>query len=250
MDTLTDARPLCVAVKGALKRLNGRPGEDLPNIPPLRGEMAARDLSSPLRGEVAGRGPPEGASELSLARLTAWIAPGIQNQDGAGVPSPETDRARQLRKNMTASEWRVWSYLKGRQMDGWKSRRQAPIGPYIVDFVCFAARLVVELDGNSHDDVVFDHDERRQAWLESQGFRVLRLSADNPEMDPIQGVWDAIDLALSELPASVAPSARQRRGPTWLGRPLRRARPATSPASGEDKRSSGAPATSPASGED
>jgi very-short-patch-repair endonuclease len=127
------------------------------------------------------------------------------------VPSPETDRARQLRKNMTTSEWRVWSYLKGRQLDGWKFRRQAPIGPYIVDFVCFAARLVVELDGNSHDDVEAGHDERRQAWLESQGFKVLRLSADNPEIDPIGGVWEAIDLALSEVPAPLAPSARMRR---------------------------------------
>jgi very-short-patch-repair endonuclease len=113
---------------------------------------------------------------------------------------------------MTASEWRVWCYLKGRQLDGWKFRRQAPIGPYIVDFVCFAARLVVELDGASHDDVVYEYDERRQAWLEAQGFKVLRLSADYPEMDPIEGVWEAIDLALSELPAPVAPSARQRGG--------------------------------------
>jgi very-short-patch-repair endonuclease len=128
------------------------------------------------------------------------------------MPSPETDRARHLRKNMTTSEWRVWSYLKGRQMDGWKFRRQAPIGPYVVDFVCFAARLVVELDGNSHDDVVADHDGRRQAWLESQGFKVLRLSTDYPEIDPIGGVWEAIDLALSGVPASVAPSARMRRG--------------------------------------
>ncbi len=113
---------------------------------------------------------------------------------------------------MTTSEWRVWSYLKGRQLDGWKFRKQAPIGPYIVDFACFAARLVVELDGNSHDDVVADHDERRQAWLESQGFKVLRLSADYPEMDPIEGVWEAIDLALSEVPAPLAPSTRMRRG--------------------------------------
>jgi very-short-patch-repair endonuclease len=119
-----------------------------------------------------------------------------------------------LRKNMTTSEWRVWCYLKGRQLDGWKFRRQAPIGPYIVDFVCFAARLVVELDGASHDDVAYDYDERQQAWLEAQEFRVLRLSADYPEMDPIEGVWEAIDLALSELPSSVAVSARQRRGPT------------------------------------
>ena len=128
------------------------------------------------------------------------------------MPSPETDRARQLRKKMTASEWRVWTYLKGRQLEGWRFRRQAPIGPYVVDFVCFAARLVVELDGNSHDEVVADDDERRQAWLESQGFKVLRLSTDYPEIDPIGGVWEAIDLALPKVPAPLTPSARIRRG--------------------------------------
>jgi very-short-patch-repair endonuclease len=99
----------------------------------------------------------------------------------------------------------LWSHLRRRQLDVWKFRRQAPIGPYVVDFVCFAARLVVELDGSSHNEVSFDYDERRQAWLESQGFRVLRLSADYPEIDPLEGVWDTIDLALTETPARIAP---------------------------------------------
>ena len=120
---------------------------------------------------------------------------------------------------MTASEWRLWNKLRGRQLDGWKFRRQAPIGPFVVDFVCFAARLVVELDGSSHDDVKFDYDERRQAWLESQGFRVLRLSADNPQIDPIEGAWDAIQFALDQIPVTTSPPALR----------------ATSPASGEGK---------------
>jgi very-short-patch-repair endonuclease len=94
-------------------------------------------------------------------------------------------------------------------MDGWKFRRQAPIGPYVVDFVCFAARLVVELDGDSHDEVQFDYDERRQTWLESQGFKVLRLSGDS-ESDPLEGAWEAIDLALSEVPPPAGRSVRQR----------------------------------------
>ena len=98
-------------------------------------------------------------------------------------------------------------------MDGWKFRKQAPIGPYVVDFVCFAARLVVELDGSSHDGVRFDYDEGRQAWLESQGFKVLRLSADYPETDPLEGAWETIHLALTEPPGAVAPSPRLRRGP-------------------------------------
>ena len=112
----------------------------------------------------------------------------------------------------------MWNKLRGRQLDGWKFRRQSPIGPYVVDFVCFEARLVVELDGTSHDDTNVDYDERRQAWLESQGFRVLRLSADYPEIDPIAGAWEAIDLALSETTRTSPPALR-----------------ATSPASGEGK---------------
>jgi very-short-patch-repair endonuclease len=172
-----------------------------------------RRKPSPLAGEVAAK-PPEGTLALVFATLTTWVATGMRNQHGACMPSPETDRARQLRKNLTTSEWRVWSYLKGRQMDGWKFRRQAPIGPYVVDFVCLAARLIVELDGSSHDDLAFAYDERRQRWLESQGFKVLRLSTENPEIDPIQGVWDAIDQALSEIPAPAAPPGRRRRGST------------------------------------
>jgi very-short-patch-repair endonuclease len=118
-----------------------------------------------------------------------------------------------LRKNLTASEWRLWCHLKGRQLDGWKFRRQAPIGRYVVDFVCFAARLIVELDGNSHDgeEAQEAYEQRRQAWLEAQGYRVLRLSADSPERDPIEGAWEAVDLALSETPGT-ADSSRSRPG--------------------------------------
>ena len=125
------------------------------------------------------------------------------------MPSPETDRARELRKNLTASEWRLWCHLKGRQLDGWKFRRQAPIGRYVVDFVCFAARLIVELDGSSHDgeEAQVVYEQRRQAWLESQGFRVLRLSgADTSEGDPLEGAWEAVDRALSETAGTLDPS--------------------------------------------
>jgi very-short-patch-repair endonuclease len=116
------------------------------------------------------------------------------------VPSPETERARELRRKMTSSEIRVWLYLRRRRLDGWKFRRQHPIGTYVVDFYCPAARLVVELDGDSHDGSKDEYEDRRQAWLESQGYRVLRLSAYYPEDDPIEGVWETIDLALSETP--------------------------------------------------
>jgi very-short-patch-repair endonuclease len=78
---------------------------------------------------------------------------------------------------MIETERRIWSHLRGRQVDGWKFRRQHPIGPYFVDFYCAAARLVIEFNGLSHDnDRRWDYDQRRQAWLEAQGYRVLNLN--------------------------------------------------------------------------
>jgi very-short-patch-repair endonuclease len=102
---------------------------------------------------------------------------------------------------MTVTERRLWLKLRGRQMDGWKFRRQAPIGDYIVDFYCAAARLVIELNGESHGhEVQFDYDQRRKAWLESRRYKVLTFSALYPEMDYLEGVWDTIDLELSRIP--------------------------------------------------
>ena len=100
----------------------------------------------------------------------------------------------------------MWQHLRGRQMSGWKFRRQAAIGPYVVDFVCFAARLIVELDGDSHDgeEAQAAYENRRQAWLEERGYRVLRLSGrEVPEEDPLQGAWEAVDQALSETPSGL-----------------------------------------------
>ena len=103
----------------------------------------------------------------------------------------------------------MWQHLKGRQMSGWKFPRQATIGPYVVDFVCFAARLIVELDGNSHDgeESQVAYEQRRQEWLEAQGYRVLRLSGRQlPEEDPLQGAWEAVDRALQRQLRGSIPS--------------------------------------------
>jgi very-short-patch-repair endonuclease len=116
---------------------------------------------------------------------------------------------------MTQTEVRLWVLLKGRRLDGWKFRRQTPIGEYIVDFYCPAAKLVVELDGSSHGlDGRFEEDQRRQAWFESHGYRVLRFSADYPEQDYLEGVWATIQLALDEVPAHIALRATSPRG--WV----------------------------------
>ena len=75
---------------------------------------------------------------------------------------------------MTEAERRLWSRLRNRQLNGHRFRRQVPIGPYIVDFACLAARFVVEVDGGQHfEDVAYD--ERRTAWLEERGYRVYRF---------------------------------------------------------------------------
>jgi very-short-patch-repair endonuclease len=129
------------------------------------------------------------------------------------MPTLETDRARYLRKNMTQTEWRLWQRLSGRQLGGWKFRRQHPVGKYIVDFYCPAARLVIELDGSSHDDgTAFDYGQGRQAWLESQGYRVLRFRANY-----LEGVCDAIEVELVRIAAS--PSGAPRHLPRTAGRP-------------------------------
>ena len=82
--------------------------------------------------------------------------------------------ARQLRKNMTEAEKKLWRKLQLKQVFGLKFRRQCPIGRYIVDFACFEPRLIVEIDGGQHANRVAD-DARRSAWFEIQGFHVMRF---------------------------------------------------------------------------
>lgn len=83
--------------------------------------------------------------------------------------------ARKLRNNSTLSEILLWDELKNRRMLGYRFLRQKPIGEYIVDFFCNKLRLVIEIDGDSHDEESFDLDMKRQSWLESIGLEVLRF---------------------------------------------------------------------------
>ena len=87
-------------------------------------------------------------------------------------------RARSLRRSQTDSEGRLWGELRSRRLGGWKWRRQAPIGPFIADFYCPAARLVVELDGSQHLDQA-EYDARRTRYLHRLGLTVIRFSSDN-----------------------------------------------------------------------
>lgn len=87
------------------------------------------------------------------------------------------ESARQLRRTMTDAERELWYQLRAKRFQNWKFRRQQPIGSYIIDFVCFEAQLVIELDGGQHNEQM-DTDAQRTAWLETQGFRVLRFWND------------------------------------------------------------------------
>ncbi len=85
--------------------------------------------------------------------------------------------AKKTQKQPTDAEMKLWSALKNRKLDGFKFRRQAPIGKYVVDFVCHEKSLIVEADGGQHMEKA-DADVQRTSWLESQGFRVIRFWND------------------------------------------------------------------------
>jgi very-short-patch-repair endonuclease len=110
-------------------------------------------------------------------------------------------RARTMRAAPTEAEAVLWESLRGRRLRGFKFRRQEPIGPYIVDFVCTDAALIVEVDGEIHADQVAE-DLRRDRSLTELGFKVLRLSNDTILRDHVR--------ALNEIAAAV----RANGGPT------------------------------------
>lgn len=83
-------------------------------------------------------------------------------------------KARTLRKNMTDAELLLWRHLRNRELGGFKFRRQKPIGPFIVDFVCPEKHIVVEVDGGQHASQS-EADEERSKYLAGKGFRILRF---------------------------------------------------------------------------
>ncbi len=104
--------------------------------------------------------------------------------------SPEVSNARWLRNNMTETERRVWSRLRGRQVGGYKFRRQVPVGSYVVDFMCLSDRLAIEVDGPLHEDE--ESDERKTKFLQAQGYHVLRIpvsDVDESLDDVIHGIY-------------------------------------------------------------
>jgi very-short-patch-repair endonuclease len=139
--------------------------------------------------------PPAGEGGLRRRRRT-----------GEGARSL-TGVARQLRSRMTDAERKLWFALKDRRFAAFKFRRQVPVGPYVVDFICFESRLVIEVDGGQHADSV--RDVERDNWLLQNEFRVMRFW-NNDVLQNLEGVLASLSEQLERTPH---PSSRLRETP-------------------------------------
>jgi very-short-patch-repair endonuclease len=124
-------------------------------------------------------------------------------------PRP-TRLAKRLRNNATSPERKLWQYLRGSRLNGFKFSRQMPIAGYVCDFLCRSARLVVEIDGGQHG-WQSERDEARTRAIEAEGYRVIRFW-NNDVNERMEGVILVIEAALAEaVPHPQAPS-RKREG--------------------------------------
>jgi very-short-patch-repair endonuclease len=118
----------------------------------------------------------------------------------------QRDFARSLRNGPTDAEKRLWHFLRAQKLRGHKFRRQAAIGSYVVDFVCFSLKLIIELDGPQHlDPDAVLHDARRTDWLAARGFHIIRFRNQALDED-IRAVVNEIASAIDELAAQNPPS--------------------------------------------
>jgi very-short-patch-repair endonuclease len=128
---------------------------------------------SPLVGEMAGR--PEGDYAASTATGSVCIMP------HSNINPKTRTRAKTLRRELTRAEREMWDLLRDFRPRGARFRRETPVGPYIADFAWLSARIIVEVDGDSHEtEFGRTHDVRRDAFLSRQGFKVLRF--DNADV--------------------------------------------------------------------
>ncbi len=119
------------------------------------------------------------------------------------------ERAKTLRSEQTEAEQRLWYYLRAHRFMNMKFKRQKPIGRYIVDFVCHESNLIVEVDGGQHQENA-GYDQRRDAWLQEQGYTVLRFWNHEVTLQ-IESVLEAIFLA-AQRTLSPDPSPASGRG--------------------------------------
>jgi very-short-patch-repair endonuclease len=99
---------------------------------------------------------------------------GIKGEGDIKLTDKITQIAKNLRKSSTVAERLLWRHLQAKQVEGYKFRRQEPIGNYVVDFVCFEKRMIIEVDGSQHQIEKYK-DTKRDKWFKEQGFRILRF---------------------------------------------------------------------------
>jgi very-short-patch-repair endonuclease len=122
-----------------------------------------------------------------------------------GTTRALVESARLLRRDLTPAETNLWHALRGRQVAGLRFRCQHPIGPFVADFLCPAANLIVEVDGPIHDYQI-EQDAARTDYLTALGYRVLRVRNDDV-LHRLPAVLARIATAASTVP----PDQRQRR---------------------------------------
>ncbi len=172
--------------------------------------MAADYYTSPSsEGEVGKRSAPGGgaveggAGTPPSTSLREATSPSEEGEESKGRRVKRTafakNLAKRLRKQPTDAEKRLWYFLHKKQLDGLRFKRQEPIGKFVADFVCPPLKLVVEVDGGQHG-VAVGKDAARTAWLEAQGYIVIRFW-NNEVMNNIEGVLATIREEVAALKA-------------------------------------------------
>ena len=120
----------------------------------------------------------------------------MQGHKKPPLPTRTRKHSRDLRQTTTEAEEQLWYRLRGGRLNGYRFRRQHPIPPYVVDFYCEAARLIVELDGSQHNQAV---DQIRTSFLEARDLKILRFW-DNEALQQTDAVLEIILHAVSDTP--------------------------------------------------
>jgi very-short-patch-repair endonuclease len=159
-------------------------------------------LPPPQPSPVAGEGEdtnslPQHGGKLGRGKRLPGLSPSDEKPTHKVRTRTKTlKRARQLRAQLTDAEMRLWMYLRRRQINGARFRKQCPIGPYIADFTCLEAKLIIELDGGQHADSATD--AARDAWFGAHGYRTLRFW-NNDVLQNTEGVILTITAALGQF---------------------------------------------------
>ena len=199
---------LNLCLEGGRQKTSGR-GEILEQLPfeefsvslikPENLGISAKEAYTKFAEKKIGPSPKSEISTLPQGEGKVNIPPPLRGRLGGGLiythayPKAIQIYAKQLRQAMTDAENTLWLYLQKKQFHNLKFRRQQPIGIYIADFVCFEKKLIIELDGGQHNEINnIKHDNKRDEFLQLQGFTVVRLW-NNDIFENIDGVLEYLE---------------------------------------------------------